>query len=29
MSASTGLGLLDLMILEAIEAAGARHDRPT
>ena len=28
MSASTGLGLLDLMILEAIEAAGARHDRP-
>jgi DNA gyrase subunit A len=28
MSTSTGLGLLDVMILEAIEAAGARHDRP-
>ena len=28
MSVSTGLGLLDVMILEAIEAAGARHDRP-
>ena len=28
MSATTGLGLLDVMILEAIEAADARHDRP-
>ena len=28
MSAATGLGVLDVMILEAIEAAGARHDRP-
>jgi DNA gyrase subunit A len=28
MSAATGLGLLDLSILEAIEAAGAQHDRP-
>jgi len=28
VSASTGLGLLDVMILEAIEAAGARHDQP-
>ena len=28
MSSSTGLGLLDVMILEAIEVAGARHDRP-
>lgn len=28
MSAATGLGLLDLEILRAIEAAGARHDRP-
>lgn len=28
MSAATGLGLLDLAILEAIEAADAVHDRP-
>jgi DNA gyrase subunit A len=28
MSAASGLGLLDLSILEAIDAAGARHDRP-
>jgi hypothetical protein len=28
MSAATGLGLLDLKILEAIEATAALHDRP-
>jgi DNA gyrase subunit A len=28
MSVATGLGLLDVAILEAIEAAGALHDRP-
>lgn len=28
MSAATGLGLLDVSILEAIDAAGAQHDRP-
>jgi DNA gyrase subunit A len=28
MSATTGLGLLDVAILEAIEAAGTLHDRP-